>query len=181
MPEYGTCWALMWTHPFSSSRAKIWVCTRSWPCTQVQKWALGPFVHTIFVSSGQSTTLFLLLSSCFKMASNRAKWSHYVHSHIWGTQSVSTTLFCAGNQALVPGHRVDNPFTFLLSSEPRPCYNLGTGMICVDQKWGEMGWYCGEYYKRDSLQILDLSLEIWVSDEMLGRHRNCVVWKGVLW
>ena len=92
-----------------------------------------------FVSSGQSTALFLLLSSCFKMASNRAKWSHYVHCHISGTQTVNTTLFCAGNQALVPGHRVDNPFTFLLSSEPRPCYNLGTGMICVDQKWGEIG------------------------------------------
>ena len=92
-----------------------------------------------FVSSGQSTALFLLLSSCVKMASNRAKLSHYVHSHISGTQKVNTTLYCAGNQALVPGHRVDNPFKFLLSSKPRPCFNLGTGMICVDQKWGEIG------------------------------------------
>ena len=47
-------------------------------------------MHTIFVRSGQSTALFSVLSSCFKMASDRAKWSNDVHSHIWGTQSVST-------------------------------------------------------------------------------------------
>ena len=140
MPKYGTRWALM------CSRARIWVCTRSLPCTRAQKWALGPFVHTIFVSSGQSTALFLLLSSCFKMASNRGKWSHYVHSHIWGTQTVNTTPFCARTQALVPGHPVGSLLEFMLSSEPHPCYNLGTGMVCVYWKRGEIGWYCGEYY-----------------------------------
>ena len=96
--------------------------------------------HNInFVSSGQSTALFLLLSSCFKMASNRAKWSHYVHSHIWGTQSVNTTPFCARTQALVPGHPVGSLVEFMLSSEPHPCYNLGTGMVCVYWKRGEIG------------------------------------------
>ena len=73
---------------------------------QVQKWALGPCVHAIFVSSVQSTALFLLLSSYFKVASDRAKWSNYVHSHISGTQSVNTTPFCAVTQALVPKHQV---------------------------------------------------------------------------
>ena len=80
--------------------------TRSRPCTRAHKWALGPCVHTIFVSAGQSTALFSLLSSCFKMASDRAKWSNYVHSHISGTQSVNTTPFCASTQALVPNHQV---------------------------------------------------------------------------
>ena len=42
-------------------------------------------VHTIFVSSGQSIALFWELSSCFKMASDGAKWSNYIHSPILGT------------------------------------------------------------------------------------------------
>ena len=79
---------------------------RSRPCTQAQKWALGPCVHTIFVSSVQSTALFLPLSSYFKVAPDRAKWSNYVHSHISGTQSVNTTPFCAVTQALVLKHQV---------------------------------------------------------------------------
>ena len=40
------------------------------------------------------------------MASDRAKWSNYVHSYISGTQGVNTTPFCAGTQALSPGHQV---------------------------------------------------------------------------
>ena len=40
------------------------------------------------------------------MASDRAKWSNYVHSHKLGTQSVNTTPFCAGTQALVPKYQV---------------------------------------------------------------------------
>ena len=40
------------------------------------------------------------------MASDRAKWSKYVHSHMSGTQSVNTTPFCAGTQVLVPEHQV---------------------------------------------------------------------------
>ena len=38
------------------------------------KWASGPSVHKIFVSSGQSTALLSLLSACFKMVSDRANW-----------------------------------------------------------------------------------------------------------
>ena len=40
------------------------------------------------------------------MASDRAKWSNYVHSHMSGTQSVNTAPFCAGTQVLVPEHQV---------------------------------------------------------------------------
>ena len=63
---------------------------------QDQDLVLGPCVHTIFVSSGQSTALYLVLNSCLKMA----------HRHISGTQSVNTTTFCAGTQALVPERQV---------------------------------------------------------------------------
>ena len=63
-------------------------------------------MNTIFAGSGQSTALFSLLSACFKMASDRAKWSNYEHSHISGTQSVNTAPFCAGTQALVPEHQL---------------------------------------------------------------------------
>ena len=69
---------------------------------RAQKWAPRPYAHTIFVSSGQSTALFSLLSACFKMASDRVTWSNYVPSRISGTQSVNTTPLCAGTQALVP-------------------------------------------------------------------------------
>ena len=72
---------------FSSTHARIraWCrgpSTRSRPCSWAQKWELGPCLYTIFVSSGQSTALFLLLSSCFKMESDRAKSSNYVYRHI---------------------------------------------------------------------------------------------------
>jgi len=55
-----------------------------------QKWAPGPSVHTIFVSSKQSTALFSLRSACFKMVSDRA----------------NTGPLCAGTQALAPEHQV---------------------------------------------------------------------------
>ena len=63
-------------------------------------------MHTIFVRPGQSTDLLSVLSSCFKTASDSAKWSYDVRSHISGTQSVNTTPFCAGTQVLVPEHQV---------------------------------------------------------------------------
>ena len=77
----------MWMHHFFSSphaRIRAWCrCprTRSRPCSRAQKWELGPCLHTISVSSGQSTALFLLLNSCFKMESDKAKWSNYVYRH----------------------------------------------------------------------------------------------------
>ena len=40
------------------------------------------------------------------MASDRAKWSNYIHSHKLGSQSVNTTPFCAGTQVLVTEHQV---------------------------------------------------------------------------
>ena len=43
------------------------------PCTQAQKWALGPCVHIVFVSSGAVHCFIITLSSCFKMASDRTK------------------------------------------------------------------------------------------------------------
>ena len=52
---------------------------------------------------GQFTALYSLLRSCFRMASDRAKWSRYVRSHISGTQGVNATPFCAGTQTLVRG------------------------------------------------------------------------------
>ena len=63
-------------------------------------------MHTIFVRSGQFTALFSVLSSCFRMASDRAKWSNDVHSHISGTQSVTTIPFCAGGQSFDPENQV---------------------------------------------------------------------------
>ena len=55
------------------------------------------------------------------MASDGAKWSSYVHSHISGTHGVNTATFYAGTQALVPEHQVlpsvdsPSPFKFIFS------------------------------------------------------------------
>ena len=50
----------------------------------------------IFVSSGYSTALFSLLSSCFKTESDRAKWNDYVHSqsHIGHSKCERNTILC---------------------------------------------------------------------------------------
>ena len=72
---------------FSSARAKNQArapcrSTRSRPCTRALNWALGPCVHTFFVSSRalypQTTALIShnsLLCYISKMASDGAKWS----------------------------------------------------------------------------------------------------------
>ena len=73
----------------------------------------------------------LLLWSCFKMASDRTKWSTYVDSHISGTQGVNTTPFCAaGTQALVPGNKV---WTTLQFSNQRLHWKQGfdTGVLIL--------------------------------------------------
>ena len=54
-----------------------------------------------------------------------------------GTQSVNTTPFRARTLVLVPGHPVGSLVEFI--SEPHSCYNLGTGMVCVYWKRGEIG------------------------------------------
>ena len=55
---------------------------------------------------GMSTALYSLLSSCFEMASDKAKWSNFIQSHISSTKSVNTKPFCAGIQALIPEYQV---------------------------------------------------------------------------
>ena len=53
-------------------------------------------------------TPFLLVlrqAICVNMASDRAKWSNYVHSYISGTQGEHNTIF-TGIRALVPGPQV---------------------------------------------------------------------------
>ena len=88
-----------------------WRCrsTRLRPWTRsAQKWAESLSTHRFFTPLvlGQSNSLHSLLSSFFKVAPQRTKWSSYVHSYISGTQAVNTTLFCTGTQAMVPRHQV---------------------------------------------------------------------------
>ena len=76
------------------------------PCPQVQSRHLVPVCRPFLLVLGKFTTLYLLLKSCFKMASDRAKWSNYVHGYISGTQGVNPTAFCASTQPQVRGHQV---------------------------------------------------------------------------
>ena len=61
---------------------------------------------TFLLVLGMSTALYSLLSSCFEMASDKAKWSNFIQSHISGTKSVNTKPFCAGIQELIPEYQV---------------------------------------------------------------------------
>ena len=83
----------MRTHPFLSRKHRV------------------PFRRPFLIVLGQSTAFYLLLSSCFKMASYRAKWSNYVHSHISSIQGVNTTRSCAGTHALFPGIECGQPLS----------------------------------------------------------------------
>lgn len=61
---------------------------------------------TFLLVLGISTAFYSLLSSCFKVASDKAKWSNYIQSQISGTKSVNTKPFCAGIQALIAEYQV---------------------------------------------------------------------------
>ena len=77
------------------------------PCTRAQNWTKGLYVYTAILLLGQSNALHSLLSSCFKMASDKARWSNYVNSRTkYGFQGVKTTPFSAGTQAVDPQHQV---------------------------------------------------------------------------
>ena len=100
VPKYGTRWALMWTHSFfKSTHARIrtrYRCqsTRSTTCTRAQKWTPGPCVHTVVTSSVTVHRFVIVAKLTFLMASDKEKWSNYVHSCISGTH---------GTHAVVPG------------------------------------------------------------------------------
>ena len=59
-----------------------------------EKQSQGPCVHNVF-GLWQSTALYSLLSSCFKMESDRVKWSNYVYSYVYRVlaEGVNTTPF----------------------------------------------------------------------------------------
>ena len=61
----------------------------------------------LLVLGKSCTALYTLLSSCFKMVLNRAKWSS------WSTQSANTTLFFAVTQAPVPAQESQINFVLL--------------------------------------------------------------------
>ena len=79
--------------------ARMWAAR---PCTRALTLAMGPCVHTdlLHVVPGQSTALYFLVCSRFKVATGRVKVSKYVHNYISGTQGVNTKTFCAGTEAL---------------------------------------------------------------------------------
>ena len=74
--------------------ARMWAAR---PCTRALALAMGPCVHTdlLHVVPVQSTALYFLVCSSFKIAAGRVKVSNYVHSYRSGAQGVNTkTLLC---------------------------------------------------------------------------------------
>ena len=98
----------MWTHSFfKNTHARIRTgcrcqSTRSTTCTLAQKWTPGPCVHTVVTSFVTVHRFVVVAKLMFLMASDREKWSNYVHSYISGTH---------GTHAVVPGRApsLDSP------------------------------------------------------------------------
>ena len=133
VPKYDTRWALMWTHPFLSTHARI----RS-PKYKNETLFYGTKVGTrvpvrrpFLIVLGKCRALYSLLSSCFKMTSDRAKWSNYVYSYISSTQGMNITRSCRYPGTGYPESSVDSPeelsdnasicFIFVLLYQP---YNM---------------------------------------------------------
>ena len=145
VPKYGTHWALMWSHPFLQI-SKLELGHGAGDQVQGLNLLLGHHVHTFLVSCGQSTALFSVLSSCLKMAADRAKWSNYVHSHISGTQSVNTTPFCVVPRHWFQSTKCGQPLRFLMCS----CCSF---QVCEFM-------YIVIWYKRTVATFEDLSLRL---------------------
>ena len=87
-------------HSLGTSVNTLFYHARMWaarPCTRALTLAMSPCVHTDFlhVVPWQSTALYSLVCSSFKIAAGRVKVSNYVHSYRSGAQGVNTkTLLC---------------------------------------------------------------------------------------
>ena len=70
--------------PFSQVPTLEFGHVRDLQCTRAKRWALVPVCTSFLLVLRQSTALYSLLSSCFKMVFGRAKRSNYEHktSHI---------------------------------------------------------------------------------------------------
>ena len=100
VPEYGSRWALMWTHPTSSTQGRIqamyqYPSTTSTPCTRAQKWVPGPCVHTVFVGS-VAVHSFVLAA---KLVFQNGDWQGEIEDS-WKQLHIDST------QSLVSGYQV---------------------------------------------------------------------------
>ena len=86
--EYGTRWALMWTHPTLSATSTL--------CTRAQKWTLGPCVHTVFFFSSVAVHCFFLAA---KLVFQNGVWlgeieDSWTQLHIEYSKDERNTISC---------------------------------------------------------------------------------------
>ena len=150
----------MWTHSFQVPKLQ-WI--------QVLVCALFLLVL------GQSTALFSLLCSCSKMASDRAKWSSYVHSFIcriirYSRCEHNTMDFVPVPRHWFPGIKCRQPLSLvnlsLLQLErsnlgfwetthlPLPCANINT-YFSLRAKWWLRGGVGRQFLR--NLKLIHLS------------------------
>ena len=99
LPVYGTSWAIMWTQLFSKYSCQnlgiVWV-----PEYEVEtfysgtKGFTGSLLNTLSVCSKAIDCVYSLPLSRIKKASERVRWSKYVHCCIMIGYQVNTTIFC---------------------------------------------------------------------------------------
>ena len=116
-PQYGNYLALK----FLSTHARIWAPCQWKTLYSSIKVGIGSLcAHRFLLLLGQSTAWYSLLSSCFTMGSDRAKWSNYAHRvtfhvlNVW-TQHLYVLVPIGGHWFL--GTKCGQPLTHLNSTQ----------------------------------------------------------------
>ena len=95
--------------------------------------------NNIFVSSGQSTALFSLPSSCFKMQSDKAKWSNYNHGQNSLGQSVRNfnSVFHKTQKAVLSLYNSMSPLPSPSNTMLKDQRNCALTVSTLSVGWGE--------------------------------------------
>ena len=93
VPEYGTRWALLWTHLFLSTHANF----------RVLNWPLSRCVHTIYFSSGAIHCFVLRVKPTFQ----DDVWQCEIELHIGFWRCEHNTILCP----LYPATKCEKPLT----------------------------------------------------------------------
>ena len=80
VPEYGSHWPLMWTHPEQGIGARV---RKTRACTWAQKWVPGSCIHAFFVCPGAVYCFVLVAKIMFQngLWQSENAWNNYVESY----------------------------------------------------------------------------------------------------
>ena len=130
----------MWTHPFYPRYNSVTVPV---PGYNSGHWVsvCRPFL----LVPGKSSTLYSLLSLCFKMASDKAKWSNYENCHM-GYSRWTQHHFVPVTRHLFPSTKCGQGLSlgFVILEKPLKVHSLwlyNKSRFSLQKKQSEMVWY----------------------------------------